>query len=108
MQLHGPVAAVHAAGVQIFDLAGSNASRSVGAELRAGAFGVGLHTSAPHCTKKNCMYIAMRVLHVRFRCVTAEHHHLWSEYRQNGCVACPLVNKHGASTLFLHKGGGGV
>ena len=44
-------------------------------------------------------------LHVQLRCLTTDHHHLWSECPQNGCVACPWVNKHGASTLILHKGG---
>ena len=44
-------------------------------------------------------------LHVQFGCLTADHHHLWSECWQKGCVACPWVNNHGASTLFLHKGG---
>ena len=44
-------------------------------------------------------------MHVQFGCLAADHHHLWSECRQKGCVACPRVNKHGAATLFLHKGG---
>ena len=44
-------------------------------------------------------------LHVQFGGLTAHHHHLWSQCRRKGCVACPLVNKHGASTVFLHKGG---
>ena len=44
-------------------------------------------------------------LHVQFRCVIADHHHLWSECRHKGCLACPWVNKHGAATLFPHKGG---
>ena len=44
-------------------------------------------------------------LHVQFGCLIAYHHHLWLECRQKGCVACPWVNKHAASTLFLHKGG---
>ena len=42
---------------------------------------------------------------VRFGCITEDHHHLWSECRQKGCVACPWVNKHGVADLFLHKGG---
>ena len=46
-----------------------------------------------------------RTLHVQFGCLTADHHHLWSECGQKGCVACTWVNKHGAATLFLHKGG---
>ena len=46
-------------------------------------------------------------VHVQFGCLTADHHHLWSECRQKGCVACPCVNKHGSATLFLHRGGGG-
>ena len=37
-QLHSLVAAVHAWGVEILDQAGINASKSVGAELRAGVF----------------------------------------------------------------------
>ena len=44
-------------------------------------------------------------LHLQFGCLTADHHHLWSESRQKGCVACPRVNKHGVATLFRHKGG---
>ena len=44
-------------------------------------------------------------LQVQFGCLIAYHHHLWSECRQKGCVACPWVNRHGAATLFLHKGG---
>ena len=43
-------------------------------------------------------------LHVQFGCLTADHHHLWAECRQKGCLACSWVNKHGASTLFVHKG----
>ena len=45
-------------------------------------------------------------LQVQFGCLIADHHHLWSEFRQKGWLACPWVNKHGASTLFLHNGGG--
>ena len=44
-------------------------------------------------------------LHVQFGCLIADHYHLWSECRRKRCVACPWVNKHGASTLFLHNGG---
>ena len=44
-------------------------------------------------------------LHVQFGCLSADHYHLWSECRQKGCVACPWVNKHGASTSFQHKRG---
>ena len=40
-------------------------------------------------------------LQLRFGCLTADHHHLWSECRQKGCVAFPWVNKHGVATLFL-------
>ena len=42
-QPHGLVAAVHAGGVDICDLAATNVSRS-GAELRAGGIRVGVHT----------------------------------------------------------------
>ena len=61
-QLHGPLVAVHARGVEIFDMAGTNASRSIGAQLRAGGVRAGVHTSPPHCNEKNCMYIAVRVV----------------------------------------------
>ena len=44
-------------------------------------------------------------LHVQFGGLTADHHHLWSQCRRKGRVACPLVHKHGASALFLHKVG---
>ena len=44
-------------------------------------------------------------LQIRLGAITADHHHLWSECRQKGCVACPWVNKDGAGELFLHKGG---
>ena len=44
-------------------------------------------------------------LHVPFGGFTANHHHLLLECWQKGCVACPWVNKHGAATLFPHKGG---
>ena len=44
-------------------------------------------------------------LHLQFGCLTADHHHLWLECLQRGCVACPSVKKHGVATLFLHKGG---
>ena len=47
-------------------------------------------------------------LHLLIGCPTADHHHLWLECQQKGCVACPWVNKHGVGTLFLHRGGGGV
>ena len=61
-QLHRLVAAVYAGGVEFFDLAGTNASKSVGAELRARCVRVGVHTSPQQCNKKNCMYIAVRVV----------------------------------------------
>ena len=49
------------------------------------------------------------VLCVKFGCLKADHHHLWSECRQKGSVACPWVacpwvNKHGVANR-LHKGG---
>ena len=44
-------------------------------------------------------------LQIRLGANTADHHHLWSECRQKGCVACPSVNEDGAGELFLHKGG---
>ena len=44
-------------------------------------------------------------LHLRLGCPTADYHHLWSECRQKGCMACPWVNKHRVATLFLHNGG---
>ena len=63
----------------------------------------------PSCKFNQCMKYGgaeyTTTLHVQFGCLTADHHHLWSECRQKGCVACPWVNKHGASTLFVHKGG---
>ena len=69
----------------------------------------------PSCTFKQHMKYAGAVYnttpHIRFGAITADHHHLWSECRQKGCVACPWVNKNGAGELFLHKGGclnGGV
>ena len=63
----------------------------------------------PSCTFKQRMKYAGAVynttLRIRVRAITADHHHLWSECRQKGCVACPWVNKDGAGELFLHKGG---
>ena len=44
-------------------------------------------------------------LQIRLGAITDDHHPLWSECRQKGCVACPWVNKDGAGELFLHKGG---
>ena len=44
-------------------------------------------------------------LRVQFGCIGADHHHLWSECKQKGCVACPWLNKHGVKDLFLQKGG---
>ena len=63
----------------------------------------------PSCTFKQRMKYACAVynitLQIRFGAITADHHHLWSECRQKGCVACPWVNKNGPGQLFLHKGG---
>ena len=63
----------------------------------------------PSCTFKQGMKYAGAVynttLQIRLGAITADHHHLWSECRQKGCVACPWVNKDGAGELFLHKGG---
>ena len=61
-QLHGLVVAVHAGGVENFDLAGSNASRSACSKLRARGVQAALHTSPPHCNQNNCMHIAMRMV----------------------------------------------
>ena len=63
----------------------------------------------PSCKFKQRMKYACAVynttLQIRLGAITADHHHLWSECRQKGCVACPWVNKDGAGELFLHKGG---
>ena len=63
----------------------------------------------PSCKFKQRMKYAGAVynitLQIRLGAITADHHHLWSECRQKGCVACPWVNKDGAGELFLHKGG---
>ena len=63
----------------------------------------------PSCTFQQRMKYAGAVynttLQIRLGAITADHHHLWSECRQKGCVACPWVNKDGAGELFLHKGG---
>ena len=39
-------------GLEIFDLVGTNASKSIGAELRAKGVRVGVHTSPPHSNEK--------------------------------------------------------
>ena len=63
----------------------------------------------PSCTFKQCMKYAGAVynttLQIRLEAFTTDHHHLWSECRQKGCVACPWVNKDVAGELFLHKEG---
>ena len=60
------------------------------------------------CTFKQRMKYAGAVykttLQIRFGATTADHHHLWSECRQKGCVACPWVNKNGAENSFCTKG----
>ena len=61
-QPHGLVAAVHAGGVENFDLAGTNACTSACAELRAGGIRAAPHTSPPHRNQRNLMYIAVRVM----------------------------------------------
>ena len=60
--LHGIVVALHERGVEVYDLAGTNASKSTCAKLRVGGVAVALHTSPPHCNQSNCLYIAVRVL----------------------------------------------
>ena len=42
---------------------------------------------------------------LRFRCLTEDHHPLWSKCCQKGCVACTWVDKHAAANLLLNKGG---
>ena len=63
----------------------------------------------PSCIFKQRMKYAGVVynttLQIRFGAITADHHHLWSEYGQKGCLACLWVNKNGAGEIFLHKGG---
>ena len=63
----------------------------------------------PLCKFNQCMKCGgaeyTTTLHLQLGCLSADHHHLWSECRQKGCVACPWVNKHGVAILFLHKGG---
>ena len=63
----------------------------------------------PSCTFKQCMrYQGVEyttALRVQFGCITADHHHLWGECKQKGCVVCPWLNKHGMKDLFLHNGG---
>ena len=63
----------------------------------------------PSCTFKQRMrYQGVEyttALRVQFGCITVDHHHLWGECKQKGCVACPWRNKHGVKDLFLHKGG---
>ena len=45
-------------------------------------------------------------VNVQLGCITSGHHHLWSECKQKGCVACPWVNKEGVQDLFKYKKGG--
>ena len=60
--LHGIVVAMHARGFEVYDLAGTSAFKSTCAKIRARGVAATLHTSAPHCSQKNCLYIAVRVL----------------------------------------------
>ena len=47
----------------------------------------------PSCTFRQHMKYGGReytkVFFVKLGCLAADHHHLWSECRQKGCVACP-------------------
>ena len=62
-------------GVEVDDLAGTNASESCCNQLRKGGFEVTLHTSPSHCNQENCLYIAVRVLLWRMQHPTRE----WSK-----------------------------
>ena len=48
--------------VEVYHLAGDNASKSYCEQLRKGGVAVTLHTGSPQCNQKNCLYIAVRVL----------------------------------------------
>ena len=56
------VVAVHAGGVEVYDLAGTNASKSTCAKLCTGGAAAALHTSPPRCNQRNYLYIALRVV----------------------------------------------
>ena len=47
--LHGVVVVVHERGVEVYDLAGTNASKSCCEQLRKRGIAVTLHTSPSHC-----------------------------------------------------------
>ena len=63
----------------------------------------------PSCISKQRMtchgveYTCARRVH--FGCVNAQHHDLWRECKEKGCVACPRLNKHGWKDLFFQKTG---
>ena len=61
-RLHRVVFATHQGGVEVYDLAGTNASEFRGERLRKGGVAVTLHTSPSHCNQKRCLSIAVRVL----------------------------------------------
>ena len=56
--LHGVVVVVHEGGIEVYDLAGTNASKSCCEQLRKGGVAVTLHTSPSHCNQK-ILYILL-------------------------------------------------
>ena len=68
--LHGIVVAVHAGGVEVYDLAGNNACKSLCAKVCARGVAIALRTCPPHCNQKNWLYIAVGL--VPWLCNTPE------------------------------------
>ena len=60
--LHGVVVVVREGGAEVYELAGTNASKSCREHLRRGGVRVTRHTRPSHCNQKNCLYIAGQVL----------------------------------------------
>ena len=91
--LHGVNVVVHEGGVEVYDLAGTNAPKSCCEQLRKGRVGFTLHTSPPHCNKKNCVRIAVRVrvlLNVRPTLPWGGvGGWVWQNFRVGGCPTPP-------------------
>ena len=60
--LHGVVFVGHRGGWEVYDLAPAAVSKSCTHKLREGGISVRTHTAPESCTRRNCMYVAGRML----------------------------------------------
>ena len=60
--LHGVVFRGDPGGWEVYDLAATAASKSCTQKLREGGLSVRMHTAPESCNRRNCLYVAVRVL----------------------------------------------